>query len=177
MPAPFATAIPIIAAALSDAVKTGLLAKNPATHAAPPSARAARAPEQPFWTHEQLAIFLKAAEDHELWPLWRTAALTGMRRGELCGLRWSDIDLHGDELAPGRIRVAQQYTSDGYGVHCTPVNASAYRLEGVEKGDFEPWMSSLRLAKGEGVALFSEDLALRNLARGWNTSVQQLRPD
>lgn len=50
---------------------------------------------------------------------------------------------------------------------CTPVNASAYPLPDVRDGDFEPWISCLRLAHAEGVALLSEDLALRNLARGF----------
>jgi integrase len=44
---------------------------------------------------------LTAAEP--LGPLFRVAAMTGMRRGEVCGLRWSDVDL---DLA--RIEVRQQ---------------------------------------------------------------------
>ncbi len=51
---------------------------------------------------------------------------------------------------------------------CTTANTSGLpSLPGVEPGDFDPWMSSLRLAHGEGLALFSEDLGLRSLARGF----------
>lgn len=37
--------------------------------------------------------------------MFAVAALTGMRRGETCGLRWLDVDF--DEKAP-RIKVRQQ---------------------------------------------------------------------
>jgi integrase len=68
-----------------------------------------------FWTPEQLASFLGSVADHRLFPLWRTAGFTGMRRGELAGLRWSDVDLDGDDRSPGRISVVRQYAPDGVG--------------------------------------------------------------
>jgi integrase len=39
-------------------------------------------------------------------PLLRLAAMTGLRRGELCGVRWSDVDLDA-----GRLRVRQTITT------------------------------------------------------------------
>ncbi len=40
--------------------------------------------------------FLAATADDRLAPMWRLLLTTGMRRGELLGLRWSDVDLsHG----------------------------------------------------------------------------------
>jgi len=51
----------IISAILGDAVKKGLLARNVATLASPPSAKSAKAPEGDFWTHDQLRVFLDAA--------------------------------------------------------------------------------------------------------------------
>lgn len=44
------------------------------------------------WTPEEAARFLNHTKDHPLYPMWVTAILTGMRRGELCGLRWRDVD-------------------------------------------------------------------------------------
>ncbi len=35
--------------------------------------------------------------------MWRVAAMTGMRRGELVGLRWSDVNLDGQRLAVRQI--------------------------------------------------------------------------
>jgi integrase len=55
-----------------------------------------------------LATFLAfTAQDREL-GLYHVAAATGMRRGELLGLRWRDVDLDGVRLS-----VRQQYTRQG----------------------------------------------------------------
>ena len=84
----------IVKAALKSAVADGLLVRNPADRAAPPTAREARAPEMHPWTADQLRRFLawSAGNSDELHPAWHVAAVTGMRRGELLGLRWADID-------------------------------------------------------------------------------------
>ena len=57
----------------------------------------------------QLRTFLEAIADHELYPLYFLAATTGMRRGELAGLRWRNIDLDAARLAVNR-----QIVSVGY---------------------------------------------------------------
>lgn len=57
----------------------------------------------PTWSVEQLRAFLgHVADDHHA-GLWRLAATTGLRRGELAGLRWRDVDLDA-----GPITVVQQ---------------------------------------------------------------------
>jgi len=93
----------VIHKAFADAVKKGTLARNVAEVASPPSAKSARAPEMKWWTPEQLRTFLDFTADEALGPLFRLAAMTGMRRGEVCGLRWSDVDLDA-----GRIEVRHQ---------------------------------------------------------------------
>ncbi|MEV0006405.1 site-specific integrase [Micromonospora sp. NPDC050980] len=50
-------------------------------------------PTVSVWTPDQLARFLTFAADDPLYPLWWLAALRGLRRGELCALRWTDLDL------------------------------------------------------------------------------------
>lgn len=78
--------------ALADAVDDRLLVRNPAD-------RAHRLPkggdEVPAWTASELRRFLEWAEEHEpRWhPLWRLASYSGMRRGELLGLHWRELDL------------------------------------------------------------------------------------
>jgi integrase len=93
----------VLQKALGDAVRKGELARNVATTATPPSAKSTRAPEMSWWTPEQLRTFLDLTSTEALGPLFRVAAMTGMRRGEVCGVRWSDVDL---DL--GRIEVRQQ---------------------------------------------------------------------
>jgi integrase len=45
------------------------------------------------WTEEEAIRFLETAEKHRLHPLWALELATGLRRGELLGLRWQDVDL------------------------------------------------------------------------------------
>ena len=49
-----------------------------------------------------MRAFLEATKDDRLYPLWRLLCLTGMRRGEVLGVRWEDIDLEAGRLAVRR---------------------------------------------------------------------------
>jgi len=98
----------VVHRALADAVRWGLLARNVADFADPPKTST---PEARVWGTEQLRAFLVAVEADRLAGLWRLAAMTGMRRGELVGLRWADIDLEA-----GRVKVAQVATMVGASV-------------------------------------------------------------
>lgn len=106
----------VLRKALEDAVRKGMLITNVADRASPPSAKAARPPEMNFWTPAELHTFLHSldAEDR-LYAIWRVLAFTGLRRGEVAGLRWLDVDLEGDEEVPGQILVRQQYKPNGKG--------------------------------------------------------------
>ena len=91
----------LISAALHQAEKWGEVDRNVAKQASPPPVQAVE-PIAPSW--QDVAAIIKTAS--ELDPtdpkmpwvpqmfadLFTLAALTGARRGELCGLRWSDWD-------------------------------------------------------------------------------------
>jgi integrase len=47
---------------------------------------------EPF-TADEAREFLRKARDHRLYALWATVLLLGLRRSEVCGLHWSDVDL------------------------------------------------------------------------------------
>lgn len=85
----------IIRRTLADAVRKGLLARNVADLADPPSATEAKAPTMRTWTADELAAFLKHVSEDRLFAAWMTAASTGARRGEVLGARWRDLDLVG----------------------------------------------------------------------------------
>ena len=80
---------------LGDAMRWRLVGFNAADDATPP---AQSKPDPRAWTAEQVGEFLRVASEDRWAPLWRLAATTGMRRGELVGLRWGDINLKTGEL-------------------------------------------------------------------------------
>jgi integrase len=85
--------------ALGDAARWGLVVRNVAALASPPKPRRA---EMRTWTAAELRAFLEHVQDERLAALWMLAASTGMRRGEVLGLRWVDVDLD-----RGRVAVRQ----------------------------------------------------------------------
>ena len=86
----------VLRRALGQAVQDGLLARNVATLAKPP--RVKRAEVRPL-TPDQARTFLMAVGGDPLEALYVTALGTGLRLGELLGLRWSDVDLSTSTLS------------------------------------------------------------------------------
>lgn len=80
----------VLTRAMRDAVRWGHLQRNPCDTADPPRGRI---PEMRAWTADDLRRFVKATDSHRLGAIWMLMATTGMRRGEVLGLRWTDIDL------------------------------------------------------------------------------------
>jgi integrase len=85
--------------ALADAVDLGLLPSNPAERARPPKPNRMKSSEMGCWDADQLGKFLAHIEGHRLQAAFYLAAMTGMRRGEVLGLRWDDVDLDAARLA------------------------------------------------------------------------------
>jgi integrase len=80
---------------LRDALRWRLVSHNVAAEADPP---VSHSKEAVTWSGEQTSAFLKSVANDPQAPLFRLTAATGMRRGEICGLRWSDVDLDGASL-------------------------------------------------------------------------------
>jgi integrase len=59
---------------------------------------------------------------HRLGPAIWLAAMTGMRRGEVLGLRWPDIDLDTATLS-----IRRSVSCTGYQVHTTPTKTRTSR--------------------------------------------------
>ncbi len=88
--------------ALGDAERLDLVPRNEADRVAmPPPVES----EPKHWTAPQVRRYLAVARADPYWPLWLVAAHTGMRRGELAGLRWGDLDAQ-----RGIVAVVQQVT-------------------------------------------------------------------
>lgn len=76
------------------------------------------------WTLEQTRIFLSAIAGHRHQLAWLLAVGMGLRRGEICGLRWSDVDLSAGILHvhSQRLRLA-----DGRMVEAAPKSKAGTR--------------------------------------------------
>lgn len=61
--------------------------------------------ELSVWTADELGVFLRGVEEDRCSAMWRVFAMTGMRRGEVAGLKWSDIDLNAQTLTVNRSRL------------------------------------------------------------------------
>lgn len=89
--------------ALSQAQNWGLVATNVARHVNPP--KPDRMDVQPL-SPEEAELFLRAVSGDRFEALYTLAITTGMRQGELLGLRWQDIDLDRRSI---RVSASLQY--------------------------------------------------------------------
>jgi integrase len=107
--------------ALEDAVDAGLLARNVADRAKPP--RPSRRSTNGFqaWEPHELVRFLEHVRGTRLGAIWRLAAMTGMRRGEILGLRWADLDLDAARLSVRHAVIAVAYAT----IESTPKSHNA----------------------------------------------------
>ena len=103
----------VMGVACQDAVERGLLADNPvkATRARPVAPA-----ERGGWSGEEARRFLAVADGHRLAAAFHLAMVAGLRRGELLGLRWSDVDVGGRHLP-----VEQQLMVEGGRARLKPV--------------------------------------------------------
>jgi integrase len=139
--------------ALAHAAKTGVLFRNPAEQVKPP-----RPPgrEIAILTKSEVAILLRVAEPTWLYLPILVGVTTGMRRGELLGLRWSDID-----LKVARLTVNQSL--EGKGVFKSPktrqsrrtITLPAITVEALTRYRAEQAAERLRLGLGKPELVFA----------------------
>ncbi|MEC3979630.1 tyrosine-type recombinase/integrase [Amycolatopsis sp. H20-H5] len=107
----------VLRAALSRAEREELIIRNVAKLV---TIRAwKRKPIQP-WSADEAARFLKAAQPHRWYGAYAMLLIYGMRRGEVLGLRWCDVD-----LARNQLHVRQQLQRIGKTLEQGPVKTDA----------------------------------------------------
>ena len=93
----------VLSQVLKDAVRWGLLIRNPMDAVDPPRVVDA---EMVTWSDTQARSFLDAVASDRLYAMWVLFLTTGVRRGELAGLRWGDVELDRATMAIVRNRVS-----------------------------------------------------------------------
>jgi len=113
----------ILATMLEDAVREGVVSQNVAR-----LTRAPRGASDPAETHtitpDEARRLLAAARAHPFAALWTVALATGMRQGELLGLRWRDVD-----LTTGAVQVRVQMQRVAGQFTMTPLKTRSSRRE------------------------------------------------
>lgn len=104
-----------------------------------------------WWLPEDAARFLRlrqlALDPHIV--VWVIALCCGLRRGELCGLRWDDIDLQQCIITVARQRIT---LADGRTVAAPPKSKSSARTLAIS-ADLAAWLAGQRPAAGGYVAI------------------------
>ena len=112
----------IIRKALADANRKGTVTRNVADLADPPKVRVGGSRAMTVWSAEELRQFLAGIEGGEWYAPIFLAANTGMRRGEVLGLPWRNVDLN-----TRRLVIDQQILSVEYGAQVADVKTTNSR--------------------------------------------------
>jgi integrase len=144
-------------AALTEAVRRQLVIRNVAQYAKIPraartAAAKAKAARQP-WEADEVRTFLVAIKGERLFaPM--LLSLLGMRPAEVCGLRWSDVDLDAEELRIENTRtlvdgvMIEKETKSEKGTRALPLPGPVT----AALKSFKATQAAEKLALGEGYA-------------------------
>jgi integrase len=171
----------VLGAALTRAMREELIHRNVARLATLPPAPPARI--EP-WSAGEARAFLAASQHHALHSAFVLLVLYGLRRGEVLGLSWTDVD-----FGQGVIHVRQQLIRAGHQLQLGPVKTAAGRrklpLLGVARAALltEQAVARSKAPRSSGNSWTRHDLVFttrtgnaiepRNLARSFDRLTRQ----
>jgi integrase len=172
-------------AALSQAIAEDLISKNPAAAVKVPSARK-RTRKVQAWSSEEARRFLESAraDNDPLYAAYALILVLGLRKGEVLGLVWDDVDLDTGELTMGRQlqRVGRQLlhretkteTSDDVVLPLIDLCTAALRHRQIQQAQAR---EAAGVAWQGGKWVFSTKwgtpIEPRNFNRSWDTRCQK----
>jgi len=134
----------VISSAMDFAIDQKLITTNPTGGCALPKLEHREMKTLPT---EQLASFLLEAKESGVFELYYIELATGLRRGELLGLKWKDIDLEG-----GTIQVRRQIARiDGEVVEAPLKTKNSYRSVSIGQDAVEILREQQRKSNSEYV--------------------------
>lgn len=129
--------------ALDCAVRQEVLSRNPARRVEAP---AKEAPKHTFYTTEQLRMLFRAVRGVPLEPAVKLAGYLGLRRSEICGLKWENVDLENGTIAI----CAARTTVGGVTINKEPKTNSSVRTLGIAGlSDLEEMLRSMKAGQEE----------------------------
>ena len=116
---------------MKAAQQARLIPRNPVDDVTPPKFNYQ---QKNVLTDEQLAVFMDTIKEDDVWfDFFYTEIMTGLRRGEICGLRWEDFD-----EADGTLKVCRTVRRD--------------RGEGLTTGDTKTYAGTRKIILPPSVA-------------------------
>ena len=125
---------------MEAAVQARLIAKNPTTGTKIPKCNY---PDKKILSEGELGKFMEAIEREPLWrDFFYTEITTGLRRGEICGLKWNDLDIEHGTLKiersigngeGGKLEIGETKTETGKRVIRLPASTLRILTERKEK--------------------------------------------
>ena len=131
----------VLSAALTSAMREELVSRNVARLAVLPTYEPA---EVRPWSADEAKQFLDAAEKHPLYPAFLLLVLYGLRRGEVLGLRWCDVDED-----HGVLHIRQQLQRTYVGLRPGPVKTRAGRRDLPILGLVQQALASQRMRQAK----------------------------
>ena len=164
----------VLSGALSQAVRWQLILRNPCDAVKPLKVTQK---EMTLWTPDEAARFLDSARSHRLFALFYLAMSTGLRRGELLGLRWQDVGescLYVKQSVieqRGRIMITTPKTEKGVRRVVLSLDVSEVMRQHWERQEAERHL--LGMAWPDTGLVFVSDVGTllhpRNFTRTWHT--------
>lgn len=167
--------------ALQQALKWGLVRRNACEMAdAPRDLGPPAEDEVRHLTDAQARHFFRASEAAgSRWRNYYVAAIrTGLRPGEMLGLRWGDLDLDGD---PGSLRVRRTLDAHREAVFNPPKTARSRRAVALHREAKGTFLSQRAMLRREGLPAGQKDLVFPSSAgtpmKSDNLRKRNLKPD
>lgn len=140
----------IVLAALNSAADERVIKENPVTRLNYGKANGKK--EDNFFTEDELKLFLEIAHSYDsttYYTIFLTLAMSGIRKGELAGLKWSDIDFENKTITIDRSRsnekVGPPKSDNGY----RTINVNRILISQLKK--YKVWCTQSKWENNKGL--------------------------